>query len=82
MQAAGAGNTDVVMLLLLSGADVNDVDETNQSALRWAQKRTQDEVAELLIRAGAKEIQPKPIVTGGAPTTDGTASDDNGARAE
>jgi ankyrin repeat protein len=44
------------MLLLLSGADVNAADKSNQTALAWAKKRGQTEAAELLVKAGGKEL--------------------------
>jgi len=78
MQAAGAGNIEIVRLLLEAGADVNEVDDSNQTALAWAQKRTQDEVAALLKRAGAKDITPVPLNA----DREQDAPDDKGSDAE
>ncbi len=52
--AAMNGHEEVVRFLLAHGANVNARTATGETPLRWAKGKRQDEVAQILIRQGAK----------------------------
>jgi ankyrin repeat protein len=53
--AAGLGYLDLVTLLLAKGADVNVKDENGETALDFAIKAKRTEIADLLLKHGAKQ---------------------------
>lgn len=54
MTAAWCNRLDTVELLIEKGADVNRTKATGENALEWALFKGYDDIAKLLVRAGAK----------------------------
>ncbi len=55
MDAAAIGDSHIVRMLLVAGANVNAKDRNGSGALAVARDRGQTEVVELLKNAGARE---------------------------
>ena len=52
-KAAKSGHTELVLLLIENGADVNAKDKWGVTPLHWAARKGRKEIAELLINKGA-----------------------------
>lgn len=61
--AVCCGRQEVCRVLIDRGADVNELDYKNVTSLKLAKRYGQDEIVEMLIAAGAKEIVEPPKKT-------------------
>ena len=57
MIAASNGNSDITSLLLQRGADVNNISNHRQSALYLAKEKGHKAVSQLLLSAGARQLE-------------------------